>query len=174
MTSKIWVHSDMNQRIITAIDDIDIKEWERFVYDHPQGNVFQTPQIYAAYGTTKNYRPIIVACYEEDSLAGILLAVVQKEYRGLLGKLSARCIIWGGPLVRDNNINVLEAIMNEYDQTIKKEAIYTQIRNISPIHWAKDHLQKLGYEHEDHLNILVDLNRSEEHLWKDVHSKKEK
>ncbi|HUT43333.1 MAG TPA: GNAT family N-acetyltransferase [Desulfobacterales bacterium] len=157
-------------RIVSDPKAIDRKQWERFVYDHPQGNVFQTPQMYTAYSATKNYQPIVVACYEKDALVGILLAVVQKEYKGILGKLSARSIIWGGPLVRDDDISILEELMNEYDRTIKKQAIVTQIRNIFSLEWAKDQLQKLGYEYEDHLNILVNLEKSEEELWKEVHA----
>lgn len=162
----------MNLKIVTNADAIDRKEWERFVHDHPQGNVFQTPQMHAAYSAAKNYKPIVLACYDGDSLAGILLAVVQKEYKGLLGKLSARSIIWGGPLVKNNDGHVLEAIMKEYERGIKKHAIYTQVRNIFAAGWAKNDLAKLGYVYEDHLNILIDLGKSEEQLWKDVHSKR--
>lgn len=162
----------MDIRIVTEVGAIDIKEWDRFVHEHPQGNVFQTPQMHAAYGATKNYQPIIVAGFEGRSLAGILLAVVQKEYKGLLGKLSARSIIWGGPLVRNNDIHILDAILAGYERAIKNLAIYTQIRNIYMMAWAYDHFQKRGYDFEDHLNILVDLNKSEEQLWKEVHSKR--
>jgi serine/alanine adding enzyme len=162
----------MSLRITSVANAIENKQWEQFVYDHPQGNVFQTPQMYAVYEATKNYQPIVVACYDGDSLVGILLAIVQKEYKGILGKLSARSIIWGGPLVRNNDICVLEAIMNEYDRVIKKSAIYTQIRNLFALDWTKNELSKYGYSYEEHLNILIDLQKSEEQLWKDIHSKR--
>lgn len=162
----------MNFQIVNTADAIKNKQWAQFVYNHPQGNIFQTPQMYHAYCATKNYQPIIVACYEEDAIVGILLAVVQKEYKGILGKLSARSIIWGGPLVRNNDICVLEAIMNEYDRVIKKQAIYTQVRDIFATDWAKNDMAKHGYSYEEHLNILIDLQKSEEQLWKDVHSKR--
>lgn len=162
----------MNIRIVTKADAIDSKKWDGFVYNHPQGNVFQTPQMYAAYSATKNYQPIVVAGYEEDSLVGILLAVVQKEYKGILGKLSARSIIWGGPLVRDNDISILEELMNEYSRIVKHKVIYTQIRNIFIMDWAKNDFKKLGYNYEEHLNIFIDLTKSEDELWKEVHSKR--
>ncbi|HEY5498802.1 MAG TPA: hypothetical protein VIK20_00315, partial [Bacteroidales bacterium] len=97
----------MSIRITKDVSTIDRKQWEEFVHDHPQGNVFQTPQMYLVYSVTKKYTPIVVACYKEDSLVGILLAVVQKEYKGLLGSLSARSIIWGGPLIKNSDICVL-------------------------------------------------------------------
>jgi len=162
----------MNIKIVTEVSAIDRKKWERFVYDHPQGNVFQSPQMYAAYCETKNYQPIVVAVFEGDSLVGILLSVVQREYGGLLGNLSARSVIWGGPLVKNNDIRILNDVFKEYEKKCKRQAIYTQIRNIGSLEWAKNHLQTMGYEYEDHLNILIDLNKSEEQLWKDIHPKR--
>jgi serine/alanine adding enzyme len=162
----------MKHRIITDAESIDRDQWEHFVSDHPNGNVFQTPQMYEAYRATVNFKPIVVACYEEDAISGILLAVVQKEYKGIIGKLSTRSIIWGGPLITDNDIQVLEAIMNEYNKTIKKQSIYTQIRNIYSMEWAKNHFNKMGYIYEDHLNILIDLKKSKEQLWEKIHPKR--
>jgi serine/alanine adding enzyme len=161
-------------RIVTDAQAIDRAQWEQFVYDHPQGNVFQTPQMYAVYGAAQNYLPFVVAYYEGDSLLGFLLAVVQKEHRGLLGQLSARSIIWGGPLVRDHNLAVLKALMNEYDRAIKKQAIYTQIRNLFPMDREKGLLQELGYPYEEHLDILIDLDKPVDVLWKELHPTRRK
>ncbi|HOF07520.1 MAG: hypothetical protein WBH72_02770 [Bacteroidales bacterium] len=36
-------------------------QWSSFVYDHPNGNVFQTPEMYEVYENTKNYEPIFLA-----------------------------------------------------------------------------------------------------------------
>jgi serine/alanine adding enzyme len=162
----------MALRLVKDSRMIDRDEWEKFVLDHPQGNVFQTPQMYSVYQKTHNYQSVVIACYTEKSLSGILVAVVQKEYKGLLGKLSARSIISGGPLIRDYEISVLETVMNEYDRTIKNYAVYTQIRNIHSMEWSKNHLQKLGYEYEDHLNIMMNLKENEEQLWGKIHTKR--
>lgn len=159
-----------NYRIITDVNAIDRAKWERFVYDHPQGNVFQTPQMFAAYRTTKNYQPYVVACYEGDSLIGILLAVAQKEYKGIIGKLSSRSIIWGGPLVKDNNADILILMIDAYDNMVASQVVYSQVRNILNTDWAKKVLTAKGYQYEDHLNILVNLEKSEEDLWKNVHA----
>lgn len=164
---------NMNFRIITDADSIDRKQWERFVYDHPQGNVFQTPQMYAAYVATKKYRPIVVACYEDDSLVGILLAVVQKEYKGLLGKLSARSIIWGGPLAYSKD--VIFKLLNQYNKIVKKKAIYSQFRNLYYQNsFQKEPFEINGFSYENHLNILVDLTVGVDEFWKVIKSNRKK
>ncbi len=34
-------------------------KWADFVYNHPNGNIFQTPDMYQVYKHKKNYEPII-------------------------------------------------------------------------------------------------------------------
>jgi serine/alanine adding enzyme len=152
--------------------EIDGIAWSDFVSRHPEGTVFQTPQMYSAYSASKNYEPIAVACYEEDRLVGILMAVVQKEYLGILGKLSARSIIWGGPLLEKKDCEIANEILAFYDKKAKKVAIYSQFRNLFDLKWAKPAFENNGYYFEEHLNILIDLKKNEDELWKSLHSKR--
>ena len=164
----------MSIRIVTDISDIDREDWDRFVYAHPQGNVFQTSQMFSVFNATRNHQPVFVAYYEDNILAGMLFGVVQKEYKGLLGKVSSRSIIWGGPLVRNNDIVILNTIINEYDRLVKKNVVYSQIRNIFSMNWATTELEKNGYQYEDHLDILNNLDKPVETLWKDIHPTRRK
>lgn len=157
----------MNCRIVTDANAIDRKEWERFVFGHPQGNVFQTPQMYAVYRATKNYLPVVVACYRKDELAGILLAVVQKEYQGLLGKLSARSIIWGGPLAYSKD--VIFNLLKQYDKNIRKKVIYSQFRNLAVQNLdQREPFLLNGFLYENHLNIQVDLTIGLDEFWSGI------
>nr|HQG68051.1 hypothetical protein [Paludibacteraceae bacterium] len=91
-------------KIISCIHNISFAEWANFIKLHPKGNIFQTPEMYEVYKNTKNYDPIFLAVIDDnDEILGILLAVIQKEHTGILGKFSARSIIMGGPLIKDNN-----------------------------------------------------------------------
>lgn len=87
-----------NYKIVT---ELDRNQWSEFVYNHPNGNIFQTPEMYEVYKNTKNYEPILLAVVNEgNEILGTLLAAIQREYRGMLGDLTARSIIWGDPLVK--------------------------------------------------------------------------
>ena len=144
-------------------------QWSSFVYDHPNGNIFQTPEMYEVYKNTKNYEPIFLAVIDDkNEILGTLLAVIQKEYSGFLGSFTARSIIYGGPLIKDNNPDVLDLIVKEYDKIIKRKAIYSQFRNMWDWGELKEIFIKNGFEYEEHLNILVDLTIGEELLWKGV------
>ena len=148
-------------------------QWSSFVYDHPNGNVFQTPEMYEVYKNTKNYEPIFLAAIDEnDEILGTLLAVIQKEYSGFLGNFTARSIIFGGPLIKNNDADILDFILQEYNKIIRKKAIYSQFRNMWEWGDLKEIFIKNGFEYEDHLDIIVDLNKNEEELWKEVNTKR--
>jgi serine/alanine adding enzyme len=147
--------------------------WSAFVGNHTNGNIFQTPEMYEVYQKTKNYEPIFLAVTDNDDIIlGVMLAVIQKGYGGIIGNLTARSIIFGGPLIKNNDAEVLNLILKEYNDIAKSKAIYSQFRNFWDWQESKSVFQKNGFEYEEHLNILVDLNKSEDELWKDVHSKR--
>lgn len=148
------------------VRELDCKKWSDFVYNHPQGNIFQTPEMYEVYKHTKNYVPVFLAVADEkNNILSTLLAVIQKEHKGFLGKFSARSIIWGGPLVKNSNFEVLDFILKEYEKIIKGKAIYTQYRNLWE--WNKEAKKvfiQRGFEYEDHLDILICLQKSKERI----------
>jgi len=47
--------------MIEITNSLDKTQWREFVYDHPQGNIFQTPEMVEVYKRTKNYEPISIA-----------------------------------------------------------------------------------------------------------------
>lgn len=149
------------------------EKWSAFVHNHPHGNIFQTPEIFDVYKKTKNYEPVFLAVVNNrGEILGALLAVIQKEYSGVLGNFTARSIIHGGPLIKDDDPDVLDFILKEYNEIIKKKAIYSQFRNFWDWGDSKEIFITNGFEYEERLNILIDLTKSEEQLWKEVYSKR--
>ncbi len=161
--------------LLSDISKIDKIKWSEFVSDHPNGNIFQTPEMVSVYMLTKNYEPMVVACLDPNNqIAGILVAVIQKEFEGVMGKISSRSIIWGGPLIKDNSIDVLYLILSEYIFLAKGKVIYTQIRNLHDQTDFKVTFKNLGFRFEDHLNIHINLSKTEENLWKELHANRKK
>jgi hypothetical protein len=154
-------------RIVCDRKSIDTRAWERFVREHPSGTVFQEPRMYDVCKATTHYEPVVVACFDRQDLIGILLAVIQREYNGFLGKFSARSIIWGGPLAKSEA--VLEYLLEHYDIHIRNAAIYTQIRNFNRIEEAdRKSYEMHGYLYEEHLNIQIDLKSGRETFWNGI------
>jgi len=120
---------------------------------------------------TKNYEPLYLTVLDEDhQLLGSLLAVIQKEHSGFLGKFSSRAIVWGGPIIKDNSPEILDFILINFQKIIKRKAIYTQFRNMREYTDAeKNVFKKNGFLFEEHLDIMHDLNKTEEELFSEMH-----
>lgn len=162
----------MQYTIHSKYSDIDKKLWADFVAKHPDGNIFQTPEMYQLYQLTPNYSPFVYVALKGSEIVGVLLSVLQKEFDGPLGGLTARSVIIGGPLVCDNDTNIAFELMTVYNKGIEHKAIYSQFRNIFDVSSLKSVFNQLNYTFEEHLDIHVDLKKSEEDLWKDVNTKR--
>ena len=163
----------MNYEIVNRPTIELTPKWERFVYNHPQGNVFQTHYMYKVYGQSTDYTPFVFIMLDgEGDIVGSLLSVVQSFGGKLAGSFGSRSLIIGGPLVKNNSPDLLRNILSEYSSSARKKAVLTEIRNIFNIDGSKGLFREDGYEYTDHLNLLVDLTKSEDQLWKEVYSKR--
>lgn len=151
---------------------LDPVKWAAFVRDHPDGNIFQSPELYKVYSESGLYEPIVCFALQGTVIQGVLMAVIHRQNNGFLGKFTARSIVIGGPLVL--NQTVAEVLISEYDKSVKRKAIYTQFRNIFSVNSFLEVFKKAGYKYEEHLDILMDLNQGTEAIWKAIHKNKKK
>ncbi|WP_294684695.1 GNAT family N-acetyltransferase [uncultured Bacteroides sp.] len=161
-------------KIVTDISAIDLQEWSKFVYSHPHGNIFQSPEMYDMYNRTKKYSPDIIIVYENNQIIGCLLSVVITEHNGRIGLFSARSVVIGGPLVSNNDIAIAKLMLLEYDKKMKRKAIYSQFRNTYNLLSVNNAFQEYKYKFKSHLNFLISLKQSEEALWEHIGSRRKK
>jgi lipid II:glycine glycyltransferase (peptidoglycan interpeptide bridge formation enzyme) len=157
-------------------NNITSNNWDDFLSNHSKMNIFQSFDFYTVYKNASCFEPIIVTTYnEENQINGYLQAVIIKEKQGILGRFSSRCIIWGGPLIKENYLEGLDLLLKEYNRLIKKKAIYTEFRNLWQ--WdaaSKEVFIKNGFLYKPHLDILISLNRDPDEILKDMHKGRRK
>ncbi|MGE0078438.1 MAG: lipid II:glycine glycyltransferase FemX [Bacteroidales bacterium] len=137
--------------------NIDVNQWTSFILQHPNGNIFQSPEFYNLCSKYSKYEPVVVHTKDNNSISGILLAVIQREHSGIIGRLSARSIIIGGPIIKNNDPKYLNEILAKYFVAIKGRAIYTQFRNLWDWSDLKSGFETYKFKYEEHLDILIDL-----------------
>lgn len=126
--------------------------WEAFVLAHPHGNFFQLPQAYELFGATPGYTPQVIGLIKDNKVTGILLSVIQRE-TAAYGFLTARSIVWGGPLVTGTEDAAV--LLQAYHQTTQSKAIYAQFRNTFDCSELKPAFKQYGFHFLEHLNYQV-------------------
>jgi serine/alanine adding enzyme len=161
------------KRSMKVVIELDRQKWSAFVYSHPNGNVFLTPEMHDVYKRTKNYQPFAVGVLNDaEELLAVLSGVIQREYDNIFGGFTARAIISGGPLVKEGEIEALELLLQEYESLVGNSVLYTQIRNLWTMVHLKSILEGAKYAYEDHLDIMIDISRQEDEIWKNIDRKK--
>ena len=82
------------------------------------------------YSGSENHTPFLSIVMQDDSILAIMLGVVQSVHKGLVGNFSKRSIIIGGPLIIDNDVELLEQLLTGYIKMIENSAIFSQFRNL--------------------------------------------
>jgi serine/alanine adding enzyme len=141
------------------------EDWDSFVLQHPHGSVFQTSSFYRICDRTNQYQPVRIALQNSrGDLSAVLQGVTIREFGGPLRVFSSRSIVQGGPLVQEPRDPTLAArILKEYDDQIRKEVLFTEIRHIFDT--APLIKEVPSYRYNEHLNLILDLNGTREDLW---------
>jgi serine/alanine adding enzyme len=157
--------------IVTDHKLLDKNQWANFVANHPNGNIFHTPEIVKLYEATTKQKPVVVACLDKTNrIIGLLVAVIQKEYKSYIGNFTSRAIVWGGPLVIKDELIVVSLILASFTELCKREVVYSQFRNLWDCKFYNHLFTKNGYVFKEHLDIFNNITLSEDDLWKKINS----
>jgi len=151
---------------ILSGNNIDRKAWAAFVKNNPQGNIFQTPEMYDVYACAEHVMPIAIAAVDRDEIVGILVAQYMTNGGALASWITARSIITGGPLARNNDPAIIQALMDAYKKQLPCRTIYSEIRPIYPM----DDMP--GWKRVGHYNLVMRLEKTEEELFAQMHKER--
>ncbi len=160
--------------IITKYDLIDKQSWSNFVKSHPQGNVFQTPEMYQVYQHANNITPYIVAAIDNGQVVGVLLAQWMSNGSKLAQWITSRSIISGGPLAKDNDPAIIDQLLRAYNKLLPMKTIYSEIRPIYDSESLFQYLSTKKWTRKGHYNILLSLSKDEETLYNQMHKERKR
>ncbi len=151
------------------VHELPEEKWRSFVENHPNGNVFQTPEMFEVFQNTLNYTPHLIAALSKNGNIQCLIPAVNVTlYPQVFPLISTRSICYGGILVNPEALEILPSILQAYSQSVKNNALFTEFRNLNDLSSCSGSLMDSGFEYEDHINYLVDTTQSPEILWKNM------
>lgn len=153
----------MNYKVVTDPSELLRLGWQELVASHPDGTVFQSPDMYELFARADRMDPVTVGVVEDgkESLAGILLGVVIREMKGPAGYFSARTVVYGGPLIRQDEPSrekVLDLLLHGLTRRVSHRSVFIQFRNFRDMTIGKGTFGKHRYHYRERLNYLVDTS----------------
>lgn len=170
----------MNFELIT--DPVRLRElgWDAFVAAHPDGTVFQSPEMFGLFAATPKMKPVAVGLLDlaTGRLAGIVLAVNIREMNGPAGYFSSRTVIYGGPLVEagkrgsgeagkqgsGEDMKIVHLLLDGLIGQVKNRSVFIQFRNFRSQEETKPVFLSCGFRFRERLNLIVDTTSREKVL----------
>jgi CelD/BcsL family acetyltransferase involved in cellulose biosynthesis len=149
----------------------DIARWRAFVANHPNSNIFHTPEMHWVFSRAARHRPACWAALDDHGCPLALLPVVETSVLdGPLRRFSARAVAYGGALCRPDEPGrrALAALLRAYAGQYRPAAVFTELRHQADCARLQPALVGAGFRFEGHLNYLIDLTQPEEALWRRI------
>ncbi|PWE00347.1 hypothetical protein [Marinilabilia rubra] len=155
----------MALKIISDPKRVDREKWEAFVLDHPDGSVFQLPGMFDVHEHAKYQRPAGWFAFEGDNLVGLMVSVNFWNAIFPMSLFTRRQVVFGGPLVAENDMGVLLALLEALVKETGRKAVFSEIRNLKLGLSLKPLYEEAGFYYESHLSVGIDMSRKSNDLW---------
>lgn len=155
------------------VRQLDVDVWREFVDNHPQGQIFHTPEMFQVFERTEGYQPTLWAAVDDDNRPLALLLPVQITLRdGILRRFTTRAVVYGSVLCAPgpNGREAMRTLLRTYNQEVQKRFLFTELRNLVDISDLQPMLIECGFAYEEHLNFLMDIARPQEEIWTSMRS----
>ena len=150
-------------KLHTTISSIDREQWKFLVDRSPVASIFQTPEMYDFYQELRLYSTTVCAIEENGNLRGLILCVIQSEGSCIKGRLTARAIINGGPLLDDDiSPEAIKTLLKSTISQLKRRCIFIETRNLNNYSRWRNVFVQCGFEYVPHYNFHIDVSEGEQ------------
>lgn len=145
--------------------------WRDYLQQHPQANIFHTPEMYQVFARAQGYRPQFWAAVDATGWPlALFLPVEVTLFGGPLRPLTTRAILYGSLLCTPGpeGERALAELLRAYRRAARGRALYTELRHLADQSALHPLLAAQGFTHEGHLNYLIDLDRPVEAIMESI------
>ncbi len=149
---------------LISTENLSREAWQSLLRSSVHATPFQSPAYYDFFNSFSPRQSAEAFTVEDNSkVAAMCLATLQQE-KGVKGYFSRRAIIYGGPLLSDNEPESLEMLLQVVESRLRSRVIYAEIRNFQDCCSFSPVYQKAGWCYLPYLNVrlpLIDKSREE-------------
>jgi len=147
----------------THINKEDKEKWVDFYNNHDQSNCYQTLEMFEFWGDQKNYRSFILFLESSDKVClGFCTGVIVPTGKSKTKNPNRTALIYGGPLIRDDNKEILKIFLDRMGKYLKFKSKYIEFRNFRTDLILKDTFVNNNWKYTPKLNYFIHLDSEEE------------
>jgi Acetyltransferase (GNAT) domain len=154
----------MQVQILTEFKPQQLKTIGQFVENHPDGNIFQHPDMCLFIGKIKGFQSIYVIVKENEELVASLLLQQIRPTSGIKKQFTQRLISFGSPIIHQNLNNrdeVFGKILIGLEKFLGKNPLYIQFRLFKRDEKLTPALIQLAYMPQKRYNVLIPIDTIE-------------
>lgn len=146
---------------IAIVRDLPRDQWRGVVAEQPTGTVFHTPEMTEVFARTRGHRPEVWAAVEGGEVLALLTPVRVSVGPDAARFLATRAVAYGGVLrvPGADGLAGVDRLLTAYERAVDDTVLFTELRHLADASDLAAVLEAHGYDHEPHLDYLVDLDR---------------
>jgi CelD/BcsL family acetyltransferase involved in cellulose biosynthesis len=162
------------QEIVNLLDDWNRIQplWDRYIAEHPKGNVFHTSQMARVFKGTPGHKPVALASLAANgTLSALLVSVRVQTLPSPLGWMSSRAIFYAEPLCREHpdSMKALSELVAFHDRSFGRTVLFAEVRPLFAPGPERIVLERAGYEYLEYLNYINDVTLPVKTMWSNLH-----
>ena len=146
--------------IVQIKDEISIEKWNILLQNNKYYSPFQTPEFYTFFNSISNQSAFPIGVIDKNyNLLALCLVTIQKE-NGIKGYFSRRAIIYGGPIFKTDNEEVVNFLLNSITKLLERKVIYIETRNFVDYTIFKTIFKKNNWDYAPYLNFKLNTRNT--------------
>ena len=156
---------------MSVVRELPENSWRAFVAEHPQGNIFHTPEMFQLFEQLDGHHPELWAVVERDQILALMLPVRMSVLGGVLRRFTSRSVVLNRLLYlpQASGQAALDLLLQTYKHAVGTRVLFTRIYNTAGQDTLLPVLAKHGFETEAIEKYVVPLTRPAKQVFQKFH-----
>lgn len=138
-------------------DQIDRKKCLTFFEKNCFSTPFQSFDFYDFFNSIPNHKAYAFSIENKTEIKAFCIVTIQKE-KGPKAFFTRRAIIYGGPIILENEGEALQELLKKINSTLKNKVIYFETRNLFDYSKYKKIFLEQNWQYTPYLNYQISTN----------------
>jgi hypothetical protein len=147
--------------MIQVVNISETDRWDHFIQQHPQGTIFHSRTLVNTFGKHAQFSPLALAAVDScDEIIGIVVGNRVSTVYNWNYRYGCRAIMYAEPLIAHGPLQhvALSKLLNAYDDVMRPQTVFSEIRPISDCSEFRESLQEAGYVYHSYHNYEMRLD----------------